>query len=134
VAGLPPIFDGRLLRVLVVDDNRDAANALANLLRLWGHSVRTTYDGQSALSLADDFRPHVALLDIQMPMMHGGEVARLLRSRSEFATIKIFATTGNNPDDPRLAAWRHYFDAHFVKPYKLNQLEEILAHEIQCEL
>jgi CheY-like chemotaxis protein len=67
------------VRVLVVDDNHDAADSLAILLRLWGYEVWVAYDGVAGLGAARHFRPQVALLDIQMPRMHGGEVARRLR-------------------------------------------------------
>src|SRR5262245_53172311 len=67
------------LRVLIADDNRDAADTLAVLCRLWGHTVCVAYDGPTALDLADKSEPHVILLDIRMPGMHGGEVAERMR-------------------------------------------------------
>jgi CheY-like chemotaxis protein len=121
-------------RVLVADDNRDAADSLAILLRMWSHDVRVAYDGRSAVNVAWDFLPDVLFLDIQMPGMHGGEVARYLRTLPEFRQARIVATSANEPDDPRLATWRHYFDGYFVKPYSLTQLEEALAHGIRCDL
>jgi len=121
------------LRVLVADDNRDAADALATLVHLWGHDVRVAYDGRAAVNLAGDFVPHVVMLDIQMPGMHGGEVARQLRAQPDFRHAKIYATSANEFDDPRLTAWRHLFDAHFVKPYNLTLLEGLLANHLRCE-
>lgn len=119
------------LRILVVDDNRDAASSLAILLRLWGHDARVAYDGLEALKLAQEFRPQVITLDIQMPGMHGGEVARILRGLPEFQTTKIYATSATEPHDNRFLAWRHFFDVHLGKPYNLQQLEELLANHIR---
>jgi CheY-like chemotaxis protein len=120
------------LRILVADDNRDAADSLAILLRLWGHEVSVAYDGQFALALADDLRPHVILLDICMSPVHGGEVARQLRSKHGFEKAVIIATSANNPEDSRLDAWRHLFDLFLTKPYNLARLESILAEHARC--
>ena len=115
------------LRVLVVDDNRDAADSVAVLLRLWGHIVEVAYDGQSALSAALAFKPQAVLLDVSMPSMHGGIVARRLRELAEFRAAMIIATTANHADDPRLDEWRSYFDSFLTKPYNLAVLEELLS-------
>jgi len=115
------------LRVLVVDDNRDAADSLALLLRLWGHTVEVAYDGESALHAAMTFKPQAVLLDVSMPRMHGGAVARSLRELAEFQAAIIVATTANHADDPRLDQWRAYFDSFLAKPYNLATLEELLA-------
>ena len=115
------------LRVLVVDDNRDAADSVAVLLRLWGHTVDVAYDGQSALRAAFVFKPQAVLLDLSMPRMHGGIVARHFRELAEFRAAMIIATTANHADDPRLDEWRSYFDSFLTKPYNLAVLEELLA-------
>lgn len=128
-----PLSPQKSLKVLVADDNRDAADSLATLVRVWGYDVLIAYDGQAALNLAREHTPHVVMLDIQMPGMHGGEVARQLREQPEFQNAKIYATSANAPDDPRLRAWRHLFDGHFVKPYDLNQLESVLASQLKCD-
>ena len=128
------MFGVQPLRVLIADDHRSTADSLAVLLQVWGHDVRVAYDGQAAINVAADFVPQVALLDFQMPKMHGGEVAQWLRYRPEFRAIRIFAISGNPPDDPRLAEWWQYFDAALGKPVNLTKLEEALAHEIRCEL
>jgi CheY-like chemotaxis protein len=109
-----------------VDDNRDAADTLRILLQLWGHEVRVAYDGQAALDLARTFGPQVALLDVQMPRMHGGEAARRLRQVAGLEGIFIAATTGNKEDDQRLAAYRRLFDAYLEKPYDPMHLEALL--------
>lgn len=115
------------LRVLVVDDLIDAADSLRLLLELWGHEVRVEYDGRRALETARDYRPHVVLLDVQMPGMHGGEVARALKSDSEIGRSWVIATTANERGDPRLLGFRQFFDDHLVKPYNLEHLERLLA-------
>jgi CheY-like chemotaxis protein len=115
------------MRVLVADDSRDAADTLATLLRRWGHEVRVAYDGLSALAAARHFKPQVALLDIQMPGMHGGEVARNLRRQAGFERALVVAASATDPDDSRLARYDGVFDAYLRKPYDLDRLEELLA-------
>jgi len=117
----------RPLRILVVDDNRDAVDSLAILLRLWGHGVEVAYDGRAGLNAALTSRPEAVLLDISMPMMHGGAVARDLRELPQFETAMIVTTTAHNADDPRLDEWREYFDTFLMKPYHLPTLEKVLA-------
>jgi CheY-like chemotaxis protein len=122
----------KLLRVLVVDDNRDAADSLAVLLRLWGHTVVVAYDGKAGLDAALLFNPQAVLLDISMPLLHGGTLARQLRGLPQFQAAMIVATTANNFDDPRLDHWRSYFDSFLGKPYNLIVLEELLAIHAAC--
>lgn len=116
------------MRVLIVDDNRDAADTLAMVLRLWGHEVRAVYDGPSALLLARNYKPHAVLLDIEMPRVNGGEVALNLREQSEGDSLLIVATSGSDPEDPRLARYDGVFDAFLIKPCDLERLAEILAY------
>ncbi len=113
------------MRVLIADDNRDAADTLAMVLRFWGHEVRAVYDGTAALQTARSFKPHAALLDIQMPRMNGGDVALDIRKHSRGAFI--IALTANDPDDPRLARYDGAFDAFLNKPCDLDDLSELLA-------
>jgi CheY-like chemotaxis protein len=115
------------LRILVVDDNRDAADGLAHLLVLWGHSVRVAYDGQAGLHAAASFKPQIVLLDIGMPMMHGGTVARQLRQLPELKSAIIVAITANDSDDPRFDEWRNYFNSFAQKPYSAGTLEAAIA-------
>jgi CheY-like chemotaxis protein len=115
------------MRVLVADDNKDAADTLGMLLRLWGHEVRVAYDGLSALQLARRFKPHVALLDIQMPKMNGGDAAIHLRRQSESENIWIIAVSASDPNDPRLARYEGAFDAFLRKPCELEQLQGLLT-------
>lgn len=115
------------MRILVADDNRDAADTLATLLRLWGHEVRVAYDGLMAILAARDFKPHCALLDIQMPRLNGGDAALYLRSQPELEGIFIVAASATDRNDPRIARYDGAFDAYLSKPCDLEQLAELLA-------
>ena len=122
------------LRVLVVDDNVDTAKILAMLLRMWGHEVRTTHDGPSALEIARDFRPDAVLLDIGLPRMDGFEVAAELRSLPDFERILIVGSSGYSRDSDRRRAAEVGMDRYFVKPFDPWQLESILeAHRASIE-
>ena len=115
------------MRLLVVDDNEDAANTLATVLRLWGHEVRVAYDGPTALTLARYFEPHVVLLDIQMPNLNGGDVAFRLRRQSSIDRITVIAVSATDPDESCLAQYDGLFEAFFAKPCNLQRLEQFLA-------
>ena len=112
-------------RVLVVDDNRAAAEMLSTLLQLAGHDVRTAHSGAEALDLFSDFQPELALLDIGMPGMNGYETARRLRLRAG-AGIMLVAVTGWGHDEDRRRSKEAGFDAHLVKPLRLPNLQELL--------
>jgi DNA-binding response OmpR family regulator len=120
------------MRVLVADDNRDAADTLATVLRLWGHEVRVAYDGQSALNVGRRFRPHAALLDIRMPGMNGGDVALNLRQLAASDGMMIIATSASDPDDSQLYRYDGAFDAYLGKPCDLDRLKELLADCDSC--
>jgi PAS domain S-box-containing protein len=112
------------LRVLVVDDNVDAAESLAELLRDLGHSVRVAHDGPSAIDLALRLRPQLVLLDIGLPEMDGYEVARRLRSQGVQSTL--VALTGYGEARHRRLALDAGFDDHVTKPVDLHRLESLL--------
>jgi signal transduction histidine kinase len=114
-------------RVLVVDDNRDGAESLAMLLRLWGHEVRVAYDGPSALRLAEAERPEVVLLDIGLPGMDGYQVARRLRERSGGARQLLVALTGYGQGEDRRRSQQAGFDHHLVKPLDPDELQRLLT-------
>jgi CheY-like chemotaxis protein len=122
----------RRLRVLVVDDYPDSAETLRILLYLWGHEALVAPDGPSALRAAPAFRPDLALLDIQMPRMHGGELARRLRRLPGLRHLRILALSATEPDDPRLAGYAGVFDGHLGKPFSLDDLERLLACHAPC--
>jgi signal transduction histidine kinase/ActR/RegA family two-component response regulator len=123
---LPPPAAAAALHVLVVEDNKDAADSLAMLLKLWGHRVRTSHDGLAGLTAARHTRPEVVLLDIGLPGMDGYEVARQLRQ--EFGpAIRLVAMTGYGQEEDRRRAWEAGFNAHLVKPADPATLQALLA-------
>ena len=114
-------------RVLIADDNKDAADSLAMLLNLSGHELRVAYSGRAALALAQTFRPHVAVLDIGMPDMSGYEVARELRRESWGAGVCLVALTGWGQPDDRRRAQEAGFDHHLTKPIDPETLAALIA-------
>jgi CheY-like chemotaxis protein len=114
------------LRVLVADDNRDAADSLQRILAIYGHEVQVAYDGNSAIRLAGEFRPRVAVLDIGMPGASGFEVARRLREHYGRETTLI-ALTGWGQESDRRRALEAGFDYHLTKPVEPGALNDLLA-------
>ena len=115
-------------RVLVVDDNVDAAQSLARLLsRLYDQDVRVAHDGYRAVALAEEFRPEVVLLDIGMPGMDGYEVARRLRARPDLQDVTIIALTGWGQEGDRARTKEAGFDIHIVKPVDPDELYRHIA-------
>jgi CheY-like chemotaxis protein len=114
-------------RILVVDDNADAAESLAMLLRLMGHDMRIALTGAAALTEAEAFRPEVVFLDIGLPEMDGYEVARQLRARPEMQQALLIALTGFDQDEVRDQATAAGFDRHVVKPLEVETIEDLLA-------
>jgi PAS domain S-box-containing protein len=113
-------------RLLVVDDNKDAADSLAMLLRLEGHEVRVAYDGPAALNLVNGYRPEIVFLDIGMPGMDGYEVARRLRQHPGLENVLLAALTGWGQQEDRRRTTEAGFDRHFVKPPDPKALEDFL--------
>ena len=127
-APLPTAPGGQ--RVLVVDDNQDAADSLALLLQLDGHDVRVVYDGAAALAALDaaqPWRPAVVLLDLGMPGMDGLEVARRLRANDAAAATLLVALTGWGQHTDRERTRAAGFDHHLVKPVDARALQALLA-------
>jgi signal transduction histidine kinase len=114
-------------RVLVVDDNVDAAESLAMLLRFNGHEVRLAFDGPGALDAAVAFLPELVLLDIGLPGMDGFEVARRLRTGSNAREVLLVAMTGYSQEEYQRKSREAGFDYHLVKPVDPRVLEELLA-------
>lgn len=114
-------------RILVVDDNRDAADSLAVILPWIGHEVRVAYDGRSALEAAQEFVPDTVLLDIAMPGMNGYEVAQRLRRELGLETVLLIAMTGFCQPEDRQRSQAAGFHAHCVKPVDLETLQAILS-------
>jgi CheY-like chemotaxis protein len=115
------------LRILVVDDNKDAADTTAILLGHSGHLVRVAYSGPEALEAVLAYRPNVVLLDIGLPGMDGYEVARRIRAIPECKGVRMIATTGYGQEADRHCSEQAGFDAHLTKPVDLKQVEELLV-------
>jgi|GEM_PF-3420618 len=113
-------------RILVVDDNEDAAELLSELLGTTGHETRIAYDGLSALRIADEFRPDVAVLDIGLPVMDGYEVAERLRASALHKAVKLIAVTGYGQESDKERARQAGFDAHLAKPVPLGALVRLV--------
>ena len=114
-------------RLLVVDDNKDAALTLAMLLRMRGHDVRVVHDGLSALDTAASYRPHMVFLDIGMPGMDGHEVARRMRQQAGLETVVLAALTGWGQQADRHRSKEAGIDHHLVKPVDSQALEDVLG-------
>ncbi len=117
-------------RVLVVDDNRDCADSLALLLKLWGYAPAVAYDGPSALALASADPLAAALLDIGLPGMDGCEVARRLRAMPGAARALLVAVTGRGQDEDVRRCYEAGIDLHFVKPYDTVELWRALSSAV----
>lgn len=115
--------DGK--RILVVDDNVDAAESAAEILRLLGNTVSIVHDGLAAVHAVDDWRPEIVLLDIGLPGIDGYEVARRVRKSMHGKGVVLVALTGWGQDRDRERASDAGFDLHWVKPVGLDKLKEI---------
>jgi signal transduction histidine kinase/ActR/RegA family two-component response regulator len=120
------VADGKS-RILVVDDNADAADMMALLLQQAGYDVRTAPDAESALSAMENWRPDLAVLDIGLPGMDGYELARRMRARPDLADTRLVALTGYGRDTDRARALDAGFDLHMAKPAEPNRLLESVA-------
>ena len=127
-AHLPPGQAGVVppLRVLVVDDFRDAADSLALLLKLLGHDARAVYDGPTALRVAASFRPDVVLLDLGLPGLDGYAVARRLRGQVGL----LVAATGFGQEEDRRRCREAGFDRFLLKPLDLGELQRVLSSSV----
>ena len=111
--------------MLVVDDNRDAADSLALLLNLRGYQTFVTHDGDAALEAAERAHPHVVLLDLGLPGLDGFEVCRRLRAQGHEKAV-IVAITGYGQDEDRRRSRAAGFDAHLVKPVNPDELVKLV--------
>jgi PAS domain S-box-containing protein len=123
-AAMPPAAPRR---VLVVDDNEDAAETLAALLRIEGHEVQAVYNGRKALERVDNFVPHVVLLDIGLPEMNGYELAQCLRRLPQLSEVHLVALSGYGQAEDRQRSQAAGFDDHLVKPVDPSALRRVLA-------
>lgn len=115
-------------RILVVDDNRDAAESLQMLLQLAGHEVKVAYDGRQAIESFALHRPDIVFLDIGLPRISGYEVARTIRAQAPKHNTLLVALTGWGQEDDQRRAEEAGFDHHLVKPVAYEQLTDLLAH------
>jgi CheY-like chemotaxis protein len=117
---------GRPLRVVLVDDNVDGVETLADLIGLLGHQVRTAHDGPTGINVVREFDPDIVLLDIGLPGMDGYEVAR--RLRREFGTrVTLVAVSGYGREEDRAQSHEAGCQQHLVKPVELRTLQTLLA-------
>jgi two-component system CheB/CheR fusion protein len=123
----PHVTDALRRRVLVVDDNVDAAESIAMILRLTGYDVRCAYDGPSVLETARGYRPDVVVLDIGLPGMNGYEVAQQLRRQPGFERIPLVAVTGYGQEEDRRRCLEAGFDIHLTKPVDPQALQAFVA-------
>ncbi|MGV3711268.1 MAG: response regulator [Gemmatimonas sp.] len=114
------------LRVLIVDDNEDAASSMAMMLKLTGNETCVAHDGTSALAMGRDFKPQVVFLDIGMPDMSGYEVARLARAAHTFDGATVVALTGWGSESDQRRALDAGFDFHLTKPVDFSAVTDIL--------
>lgn len=114
-------------RILVVDDNADAAETLSLLLACNGHTTQVALSSEEALRCAESFEPQVALLDIGLPGMNGYELARRFRGAPGLKAVRLIALTGYGQAEDRARALGAGFDDHLVKPVDLPALERALA-------
>jgi CheY-like chemotaxis protein/two-component sensor histidine kinase len=119
-------------KILIADDNEDAANTLAMLLKLAGHEVCTAHSGLAALALASNFRPDIALLDIGMPDVDGYEVAKGIREAAWGRDVCIVALTGWGQEEDKRRARAAGFDRHLTKPVDPRDLDELVATGINA--
>jgi two-component system, OmpR family, response regulator len=113
-------------RLLVVDDNKDAAESMSMLLEMWGHDVAYAFDGPTALETAEQWQPEAVFLDIGLPGMDGYEVAERLRELPQAKGAVLIAITGYGQDDDRLRSLRAGIDHHLVKPVAPDALRNLI--------
>ena len=113
-------------RLMVIDDNKDAAESMSMLLELWGHEVMCAYDGQSALEAATQFRPDAVFLDIGLPGMDGYEIAERLRELPSASHTVLVAIPGYGQDEDRRRSRDAGIDHHLIKPVAPETLHKLL--------
>jgi CheY-like chemotaxis protein len=115
------------MRVLVVDDNPDAATSLSMLLRIQGHEVFSAHDGAGGLRAAEAHRPDVVLLDIGLPGMTGYEVARRIRNEPWGRSMRLVALSGWGQEESRQRSLEVGFDVHLTKPADPSDIERVVS-------
>jgi PAS domain S-box-containing protein len=123
----PETVAGSKRRILLVDDNLDAAQGLTIILKFLGNEIRTAADGLAAVEVAEAFRPEIILMDIGLPRLNGYDACRRIREQAWSEGVVIIAITGWGQDEDRRRAHEAGFDHHFVKPVDLDHLVKLLA-------
>jgi signal transduction histidine kinase/DNA-binding response OmpR family regulator len=126
-AASPQSHSNNRRRILVVDDNRDAADSLAMMLRVLGHHTQTAYDGQAAVESAAAFAPDIVLLDIGLPKLNGYQAARQIRGQPWGQAMALIAITGWGQEEDKRRALEAGFDHHLTKPVEAAVLQELLT-------
>jgi CheY-like chemotaxis protein len=126
----PPLGLGERHRVLVIDDNADAATSLKDVLELGGHDVRVALDGPSGLVAAHTFRPEIVICDIGLPLMDGYQVARALRADAALQGARLVAMSGYAAPEDVERARAAGFDRHVAKPPTLERLASIFDEPV----
>jgi CheY-like chemotaxis protein len=121
--------DRRLLRVLVADDNRDMADSLCMLMKMWGHESWPAYDGATALELASAHQPDVLMVDLAMPTLDGYQLARQLRQHPVLKGALLIALTGYTDEAHRRLSEEAGFDHYLIKPAEPQRVEALLLLE-----
>jgi CheY-like chemotaxis protein len=121
----------RACRILIVDDNKDAADSMALAVQLAGYTVRAAYDGPEGLELAFVFAPDLVLLDLGMPGLNGFEIAQRIRRETWGQSLTLIALTGWGQEQDRRRTKDAGFDAHLTKPVSPSELLRVLATAMQ---
>jgi CheY-like chemotaxis protein len=125
--GVSNVGGANARRILVVDDNQDSAEMVAEALLEFGHQVEVALDGPSALTAAESFQPDVALVDIGLPLMDGYELARRLRASGGVPKhLRLIAVTGHGLESDRRRAEEAGFHKHLIKPLDLMILKQVV--------
>lgn len=119
------------MRILIADDNQDAAIILSIVLKRYGHQVCIAHNGIQTLDVAETFRPDVVLMDIGMPKLNGFDAARQIRKRPWGKSTFLVAVTGWGGEEDKRQATAAGFDHHLLKPVELGKLEKLLAEHRQ---
>ena len=114
-------------RVLIVEDNKDAADSLQEALQLAGHDAVVAYDGHTGLLKAREYRPEIVICDIGLPEMDGYDFARAIRADAALGEVLLVALTGYAGPEDRRRAREAGFDRHIAKPPSIEELEQVLA-------
>jgi PAS domain S-box-containing protein len=125
-AGAGAVHTATARRILVVDDNVDAAESIAMLLQIWGHDVRLAHNGPEALAAAEQYQPDIIVLDIGLPGLSGYEVARELRQQPRFQGTRLIAMTGYGQEEDYRRSKDAGFDEHVTKPVDPDDLQRLL--------